>query len=337
MFLSQRLSADINSTPKVSVIMAVYNGAQYVRQAIESILAQTFTDFEFVLVNDGSTDKTGEILASYRDPRIVLLENNQNVGLTKSLNRGIRASSGSLIARQDADDASLPERLALQVSYMDAHPNIGLVGSGSQWINERGVMTREWFPLTDPIQLQQLLLASIPFLHGTFMFRRDCLPDIGGGYDETKPVAQDCDLLLRISERWDIANLPDILYVHRRHEDTVSAKRQAEQEQYLQLARQAALRRRLSYGRGRLGRSKGRMPTWVKSADRRWLAQRYVWWSAAARMLSKATALQFLLIAFALSPTSKIIRQYLKGIIMRKLKTVGCSLTGPFIIRPDDV
>jgi glycosyltransferase involved in cell wall biosynthesis len=99
-------------SPKVSVVLAVYNGAQYVDQAVDSILAQTFTDFELVIVNDGSTDQTPHILATYQDPRIVIVDNAQNLGLTKSLNRGIRASCGELIARQDADDASLPDRLA---------------------------------------------------------------------------------------------------------------------------------------------------------------------------------------------------------------------------------
>ncbi|NIR96430.1 MAG: glycosyltransferase, partial [Gammaproteobacteria bacterium] len=237
----------------------------------------------------------------------------------KSLNRGIRASSGSLIARQDADDASLPERLARQVAYMDAHPNIGLVGSGSRWIDDQDVVTREWVPLTDPSEIQQLLLFSIPFLHGTFMFRRESLSDIGGGYDETKPVAQDCDLLLRVSERWDMANLPDILYVHRQHEDTITAKRKADQEHYLHLARQAAICRRLAFGRGRFGLSKARIPEWVKSTDRHWLAQRYVWWSAGARTLNRGLALQFLFIALLLDPTSPYVWSYIRGILVRKV------------------
>jgi glycosyltransferase involved in cell wall biosynthesis len=305
--------------PKVSVVLAVYNGAQYVDQAVDSILAQTFTDFELVIVNDGSTDQTPRILATYQDPRIVIVDNAQNLGLTKSLNRGIRASHGELIARQDADDASLRDRLARQVVYMDAYPTVGLVGSGSRWIDGQDVLIREWQPMTEPAEIQQALLASIPFLHGTFMFRRACLPDIGGGYDETVPVAQDCDLLLRISEQWDLANLQDILYVHRRHQDTVTAKRRADQQRYHRRAQQAAIRRRLAYGWGRLGLSGARVPKWVQMADRSWLAQRYTWWSAGARELNRGLALQFLIIALLMKPFAPEIWSYTQGILMRKI------------------
>ncbi len=309
----------VGPAPKVSVIMAVYNGERYVRQAIDSILAQTFDDFELVLVDDGSTDDTAEILDSYDDSRIVKVKNPQNIGLTRSLNRGIDAARGELLARQDGDDASLPERLVEQVGFMEAHPAVGLVGSGSRWINGQDEPIRDWRPPTDPAEIQQRLLASIPFLHGTFMFRRACLEDIGGGYDEGMSVAQDCDLLLRISERWDLANLPDVLYVHRRHQNTVTARRGEEQQQYLFRARQAAIQRRLAYGWGRLRIVKTALPDWVSSADRRWLARRYVWWSAGSRELNRKIAAQFLLIALLLDTTTPEIWSYANGILARKL------------------
>jgi glycosyltransferase involved in cell wall biosynthesis len=249
----------------------------------------------------------------------VLVENERNLGLTKSLNRGIRASRGELIARQDADDASLPERLARQVAYLDVHPNIALVGTGSRWIDEHDAVTKEWRPTCRPEEIHQLLLSEVPFLHGTFMFRRDCLRDVGGGYDESRPVAQDCDLLLRLSERWDLANLPEILYVHRRHGDTVTARRRADQEHHLYQEQWAAAHRRLAYGRGRLGLTGNGIPEWVKSADRRWLARRYTWWSAAARRLSRKVALQFLVFALLIEPTTPEIWSYTRGILVRKV------------------
>jgi glycosyltransferase involved in cell wall biosynthesis len=304
--------------PTVSVIMAVYNGARYVRGAIDSILAQTFTDFEFVIVDDGSSDRTPEILASYEDPRIKIVENTQNVGLTISLNRGIRASRGWLIARQDADDVSLPERLAQQVNYLAAHPAVGLVGSGSLWVDAQGEVIREWQPLSEPAKIHQTLLTSIPFLHGTFMFRRACLRDIGGAYDESMFVAQDCDLLLRISEPWDLANVPDILYVHRRHEDTVTAMHTEDQQNYLQLAQQAATQRRLAQGWGRLGLSRLRAPQWMKDAGRRRLAQRYTWWSAGARQIDRRLALKFLFIALLLDPTTPDAWSYVRSVLAHK-------------------
>jgi glycosyltransferase involved in cell wall biosynthesis len=298
--------------------MAVFNGARYLRQAVESVLNQTLSDLEFVIVDDASTDETAEILSSYGDPRIILLNNGHNIGLTRSLNCAIHASSGKLIARQDADDLSLPDRLEKQVAYMHSHPIVGLVGSASRWIDAQGSVIRESRPPTEPARLQELILSSVPFLHGTFMFRRECLADLGG-YNEQMPVAQDCDLFLRLSERWEVANLPDILYVHRRHEDTVTARRFDDQKRYLRLAQQAAVRRRLAYGRARLGIPvDGGVPNWVGSMSRRWWSQRYAWWSAAARRLSKHLALQFLIIGFLLDPITPELWSYVSGILARK-------------------
>jgi len=300
--------------------MAVYNGKSYVRHAIESILSQTFVDFELILIEDGSTDETPLLLREYDDPRIRLIENGQNIGLTRSLNRGIRAAGGEFIARQDADDYSLPKRLARQVSYLDTHPQVGLVGSGSRWIDQEGNKLHDWQPMTDPVDLHQTLLYSIPFLHGTFMFRRQCLADLDGGYNEAFPVAQDCDLLLRLSDKWDVANYAEILYVHRLHKDTVTANCESEQLRCLEIAQQAAIRRRLAYGWRRLGLSKATAPEWVFAMERRGLAQRYVWWSAAARQHSRGFALQFLIIALLLDPTTSEIWHYIAGIAKRKTR-----------------
>ncbi len=121
----------MESAPRVNVIMAVFNGEQYLQEAIESILRQTFDNFEFVIIDDGSTDKTVEILNRFSDERIKRLTNESNIGLTRSLNRGIRFSRGEYIVRQDADDVSLPERLAKQVAYLDAHSMVGLVGTSA--------------------------------------------------------------------------------------------------------------------------------------------------------------------------------------------------------------
>lgn len=115
--------------PSVSVVMPAYNAAKYLREAIDSILAQTYRDFEFIIINDGSTDRTKEIILNYDDPRIVYLENEKNSGICVTLNKGLNAAQGRYIVRMDADDISLPERLAIQVEYMDKHPEIGVCGS----------------------------------------------------------------------------------------------------------------------------------------------------------------------------------------------------------------
>jgi glycosyltransferase involved in cell wall biosynthesis len=304
-------------TPCVSVVMSVYNGSRYLRRAVESILCQTLADLEFVIVDDGSTDGTPQILDSYDDPRIVRVLNHQNIGLTRSLNRGIHASSGPYIARQDADDWSLPGRLALQLAYLEAHPQVGLVGSGSRWIDGEDQLLRDWQPESDPVQVQQKLLWSTPFLHGTFLFRRACLDDLAGGYDESMPVAQDCELLLRIADRWELANLPEILYVFRQHGGSVTASRSAEQKSCLRRAQQAAIERRLRYGLARVGLAGDAVPQWVRSADRRWLARRFVLWSSAARNVSRTAAAKFLAIALMLDPTTPGIWVLLRGFLAR--------------------
>ncbi len=126
--------------PRVSVLMSVYNGERFLRDSVESILGQTFTDFEFLILDDGSTDSTCEILEEYanKDARIVLVRNDRNLGLTRSLNKGLRLVRGEYLARQDADDISLPKRLEMQVKFLDAHPEVGVVGSALEIIDENG-------------------------------------------------------------------------------------------------------------------------------------------------------------------------------------------------------
>ena len=118
--------------------MSVYNGEKYLREAIESILNQTFTDFEFLIVNDGSTDSSLEIILSYPDERIRVIRNDRNIGLTKSLNKALQQAKGEYIARQDADDISLQNRFEEQLIYLEKHPEVALLGTSAYKIDERG-------------------------------------------------------------------------------------------------------------------------------------------------------------------------------------------------------
>ena len=122
--------------PLVTVLMAVYNGEKYLREAIESILDQTYTNFEFLIINDGSSDRTEEIILSYNDKRIRYIKNEQNLKLIASLNKGLDLAKGEFIARMDADDISLPERLEKQINFLEKHPEIGLLGS---WVRTLGL------------------------------------------------------------------------------------------------------------------------------------------------------------------------------------------------------
>ena len=124
--------------PRVSVLMSVYNGAPYLELAVQSILSQTYDDFEFIIVNDGSTDDTDEILGLFADTRIVRICNPNNIGLTRSLNLALRQASGEFIARQDSDDISVPEKLSMQTAFLESHPEYGLVGCATKRIDSGG-------------------------------------------------------------------------------------------------------------------------------------------------------------------------------------------------------
>jgi glycosyltransferase involved in cell wall biosynthesis len=136
------------SYPKVSVVMSVYNGEKYLCEAIDSILNQTFENFEFLIVNDGSTDRTLEILQSYRDPRIKVINNERNIGLTASLNKGLKIAKGEYVARMDADDVSFPHRLEQQKAFLDRNPRVAMVGSWAEVIDESGKTQETWRVLT---------------------------------------------------------------------------------------------------------------------------------------------------------------------------------------------
>jgi glycosyltransferase involved in cell wall biosynthesis len=207
--------------PKVSVLMPVYNGECYMREAIESILAQTFTDFEFIIVDDGSTDGTPAILAQYarHDPRMVILTNEANRGLVPSLNRGLEAARGQYVARMDADDVSLPERLARQVAYLDQHPEVGVLGTNIAYIDAEGRLLHGGRPKDpqplSPTLLRWLLLWRCAIYHPTVMLRRSILAETGLAYDPAFRHAEDRDLWTRLGPYTLIASLPEVLVYYR--------------------------------------------------------------------------------------------------------------------------
>ena len=232
------------STPKASAVMSVYNGERYLREAVESILSQTFTDFEFIIIDDGSTDSTWEILTAYaaQDPRIVLIRNEENIGLTRSLNKGLEVARGEYIARQDADDVSYPARLHAQTQVLDQFPTIGLVGSAFELIDETGRKLGVVRPPMDNVWLQEALQTANCFCHGSVMIRRQCLQE-AGGYREVFAMAQDYDLWLRIAERFDLGALPQICYRYRLSENSITMAKRAYQNAYDALAKCLALQR----------------------------------------------------------------------------------------------
>ena len=235
--------------PKVTVLMSVYNGEKYLNEAIDSILGQTFKDFEFLIVNDGSTDKTREILESYKDPRIRIINNEKNIGLTKSLNIGLRIVKGEYIARQDADDISCGNRLERQIKFLDEKLDIAIVGTNYFRINEKGDIIQEIKRQEKDKDIKKYLLNGNQLGHGTIMFRKSCIEKVGFYREEFK-FAQDYDFVLHFSEKYKLANIPETLYKWRINSDSVSVSRKIIQDRYAKLAlRLFNERKKLGYDR----------------------------------------------------------------------------------------
>ena len=216
------------TTPRVSVLMSVYNGAAFLRQAVQSILAQTFTDFEFVVIDDGSTDESLAILQSYGDARLRIVRNERNLGLTASLNRGLQEARGEFVARQDADDVSHPIRLEKQVAFLDQHPPIVIVGTQARYINAAGhaSVSPLWSKATTAEALRLQSLFDNPFFHTSVMFRRSVIHDQLGGYDPGFRTSQDFELWSRVLQQFDGANLSEALVDQRYHAHSISANYQ---------------------------------------------------------------------------------------------------------------
>jgi glycosyltransferase involved in cell wall biosynthesis len=297
--------------------MSVYNGAPYVRHAVQSILDQAFADFEFIIVDDASRDDTAAILDGFDDPRIVRLSNPENVGLARSLNRGLERARSPYVARQDADDWSYPQRLGEQLGYLEAHPDVAVVGTTTESIDDEGRVLRTWRQPTENAGIQETLLKYCCLVHGSTMFRLGAVAELGG-YDDAMRTGQDYDLWLRVSEAWDMACLPQVLYQYRWHAGMVSVDRKAEQTAHAEQARLRAVERRRAYARLAIGARPPMVPARLAARRRRDLARRFVWWSAGARKMGRGLALRFLLTALFLDPTCPDIWPYLGGVLARK-------------------
>lgn len=213
-------------TPKVSVVMSVHNGEKYLCQAIDSILCQTFTDFEFIIIDDGSVDGTWDIISSYGDPRVRLIKNAENLGLTASLNMGFDTASGEYIARMDSDDVSLPERLQKQVAYMDEHPETAASGTWAQDIDQEGNIVRlRRVPFGKRMAYD--FWRPSPLIHPSTIIRVAHLGDLR--YDSRIKYGQDYDLWLTLRREYKIDNLPEYLLLYRVHTDSITRIKSAEQ------------------------------------------------------------------------------------------------------------
>lgn len=197
-------------TPLVTVLMSVHNGMPYLSEAVQAVLRQTFRDFEFLILDDASTDDSLKFLRAQTDPRIRVIELTENIGLTAALNRGLREARGEFVARQDADDVSDQRRLELQLGFLSGHPSCAVVGAQARLVDGRGrSQGKKNFPLGyRGIAFSHLFDNALA--HSAVTFRRAAVL-AAGGYDEAWTASQDYELWSRMSERHALANLPERL------------------------------------------------------------------------------------------------------------------------------
>jgi glycosyltransferase involved in cell wall biosynthesis len=207
-----------NFKPKISVVMPFYNAAVFLDESIKSILEQSFTDFEFIIINDGSTDDSDFIIKKYlNDNRIKYIKNSKNEGISHNLNLGIEMAKADIIARMDGDDVATPFRLVEQYNFLEANKDISIVGSFAKVINEVGEQIREMKYATEPSEIKRRCFYYGPFLHPTVMYRKDAIKAVGM-YKKEFFVCEDLDMFLRLLySGYAGANIPKFLLNYRKH------------------------------------------------------------------------------------------------------------------------
>lgn len=215
-------------SPRVTVLMPVYNGENHLAAAIQSILGQTFRDFELLIVEDGSTDHSLARIADFNDARIRVITHGYNRGLVASLNTGLNQAKGEYVARMDCDDVSFPERLGKQVAFMDNHPEVGLCGT---WFERHRNGTVEWVrPATGDAEIRFWLLFKTTFLHSSVMLRRAIFLEHGLNYPDHYPHAEDYALWIQASAFMKLANIPEFLVAYHYHPDNTSSRHHQAQQ-----------------------------------------------------------------------------------------------------------
>lgn len=202
--------------PLISVVMPVFNAEKFLSKAIESILNQTLKDFEFIIINDASTDKSLQIINKFkkRDQRIRLINNKKNIQMSRSLNLGISRAKSDLIARMDQDDIAFPDRLEVEYNFMKPHPNIAIVGSDIITINEFDQVTGKRTYQTESDNLKRTMLRYSPFAHPTVMMRKKVFEELGG-FDPQMVPCEDTEFWFRLGSKYEFASIPRFLLKYR--------------------------------------------------------------------------------------------------------------------------
>lgn len=225
-------------TPRISVVMPAYNSEKYIGEAIESILNQTFTDFEFIIINDGSMDDTAKIVLQYanKDKRIKFINNKDNRGIVSVLNQGLDLAKGEYIARMDSDDISLPTRFERQIQYMESHPECGVLGTWFKCFgkSDKIIRNHECVKICNIVKVQHVG-------HPTVMLKRAVVDKYKFHYDEKYKYAEDFELWSRMVFVTEIHNLPEILLKYRWHGTNVSIEHAHRQQELTRQVQQNVL------------------------------------------------------------------------------------------------
>ncbi len=216
--------------PRVTILLPVYNGDKYLGEAIDSIINQSFSDFEFLIIDDGSTDGSVKIIESYNDSRIRFVRNETNLGLIATLNKGLALARGEYVARMDQDDISLPERLKKQVGFMNQHTDLGICGTWSKTIGEveKSWLTR--FPVGHN-EIMSHLLFNTAISHPTAMFDMKKFRSLNLNYDINAIHAEDYNLWVKASDYFNLGNVPEVLLLYRVHRQQTCQAQSKRQEQ----------------------------------------------------------------------------------------------------------
>ena len=213
--------------PLVSVVMPVYNREAFLAEAIESILAQTYTNFEFIIVDDGSTDNSVDIIQSYRDPRIRMIQLPGNLGESQARNIGNMAAHGKYIAVMDSDDIAMPNRLKTQITYMQDRPEVGLCGCSVQWMDAGGELLRYAAAITEPIYCRANLVFGMPFHHPTWLVRKELFEQVS--YRTEWWWAPDWDFMVEAAHVTVFGGICEALMKRREHPGRITRIKRKEQ------------------------------------------------------------------------------------------------------------
>jgi len=206
---------------KVTVLLPVYNAEKYLAESIQSIVRQTFSDFEFLIVDDGSTDGSRAIIESFGDPRVRVLKNPERLKLSGALNRGIREAKGKYIARMDADDIAMPGRLEQQIRFMEQHPDVGVCGSAIEIFGRKQQTRVDTYP-TGANEIKAYALFDCPFCHPSVVMRKDFFQRHYLEYDGSYYPTEDYELWARATSHFQTANVDDVLLRYRVHDESMT-------------------------------------------------------------------------------------------------------------------